>query len=74
MQHCCSFRPDETYFLSDNELCSKRKLSIGICPICSKPVAEMVQTRFDGKFEMFHVTGIKANSFVQKFRNRPYSP
>ena len=58
MRHCCSFKADDIYFLNDNELYSSRKLSIGFCPICSKPVAELIQWRFDGKYEKINLDNI----------------
>ncbi len=69
MRHCCSFKADDIYFLNDNELYSSRKLSIGFCPICSKPVAELIQWRFDGKYEKINLAGIQANDLVLKHKD-----
>ena len=69
MRHCCQFYPDDVYYLADNELYSSRKLSIGFCPICNKPVAELVEWRFDGKYKQTSVSGIKANDLMLKNKN-----
>ena len=69
MRHCCQFRPDDIYCLQDNDNYSSRKLSIGFCPICGKPVAEIIQWRFDGKFDRDSYAGIKANDLMIKHKN-----
>ena len=43
MKHCVNFQPYDIWFLQDNELFSHRKLFLGLCPKCSKPVLELVQ-------------------------------
>ena len=88
MRHCCKFRPDDIYYLEDTELYTNRRLSIGFCPICKKPVAEITEWRFDGTFSKTSKSGIKANEFVNshqteiiyslkelhymKFKSKPY--
>ena len=69
MQHCCKFKPTDIYFLADNYLNTERKLSVGICPICSKPVAELHELRFDGHVTKLVFTGIKADDFVYNHKN-----
>ena len=69
MRHCCQFRPDDIYYLQDNDNYSSRKLSIGFCPICGKPVAELIQWRFDGKLDRDCFSGIKANDLMIKHKN-----
>lgn len=69
MRHCCQFRPDDIYYLQDNDNYSSRKLSIGFCPICGKPVAEIIQWRFDGKLDRDCFSGIKANDLMLKHKN-----
>jgi hypothetical protein len=64
MRHCCEFKADDVYYLAENELCSSRKLAIGFCPICNKPVAELTEFRFDGKLNKISLAGIKANKLV----------
>ena len=69
MQHCCKFRADDIYFLAPTELYLKRKLSIGFCPKCDKPVAELTQERFDGAVERHKYSGFKAEEVVLKMRD-----
>ncbi len=66
MQHCCKFKADDIYFLASTELYPQRKLSIGFCPKCDKPVAELYQVRFDGVVEKHKYSGIKADEIVFK--------
>ena len=61
MRHCCQFEADEIYYLEDTALFSERKLSIGFCPICNKPVAELVEVSFTGAIERNRFSGVKAN-------------
>lgn len=70
MRHCCSFKADDIYFLTETELYTKRKLSIGFCPICKKPVAEIFLQRFDGKIERDWFSGVKANDLVMKYKDQ----
>lgn len=67
MQHCCEFKPDDIYYLRDNDLYSSRKLSIGFCPICGKPVTELVEWCFDGSLKREACAGIKANDLMLKY-------
>ena len=69
MRHCCQFNPDDVYYLRENNLFSSRKLSIGFCPICSKPVCELVEWRFDGIMHKTSVSGIKANDLMIKHKD-----
>lgn len=69
MRHCCAFKADDIYYLADNSIYSSRRLSIGFCPICKKPVAELLELRFDGVFNKQSVSGIGANSLVQKYKD-----
>ena len=70
MRHCCTFRADDIYYLEDTDLFTTRKLSIGFCPICNKPVAELIEIRFDGKISRDYQVGIKADILLQKYRNK----
>lgn len=70
MQHCCKFHADNIYFLEDNNMFSSRKLSIGFCPICKKPVAELTEWRFDGVFNKQRTAGINANAMVNELSNQ----
>ena len=88
MRHCCQFKADEIYYLEETALFVNRKLSIGFCPICEKPVAELVEISFSGTVERRRFAGIKANNLLislkeqikysmrecnyQKFKSKPY--
>ena len=67
MRHCCKFNPDDVYYLRETSLYVYRMFSIGFCPICGKPVAEIYQVRFDGKPERDSWVGIRANEAMQKY-------
>ena len=88
MRHCCQFKADEIYYLEETSLYVNRKLSIGLCPICKKPVAELVEISFTGAVERNRVSGVKANDLMielkdqikysmrecnyQKFKSKPF--
>ena len=69
MRHCCEFKADEIYYLEENNLYSKRKLSVGFCPICLKPVAELLELRFDGEVKKSSLAGIKANDLLNEYKD-----
>ncbi|MBE7703776.1 MAG: hypothetical protein E7Z89_06990 [Cyanobacteria bacterium SIG28] len=69
MRHCCDFRADDIYFLKETSLYTMRKLSVGFCPICSKPVAELVRMRFDGPIERLRASGIEAHEMMIKYKD-----
>lgn len=66
MRHCVNFTPKETYYLKETSLYIYRMLTIGFCPVCEKPAAELYQVRFDGKPERYSWTGIDADEHVDK--------
>ena len=70
MRHCCKFKADDIYYLEETDLYNNRKLLIGFCPICKKPVAELIETSFIGKIEQKTFSGIKANKLMQKLSNQ----
>ncbi|MBQ7763826.1 hypothetical protein IJ384_00510 [bacterium] len=88
MRHCCQFKADEIYYLEETSLYVNRKLSIGFCPICEKPVAELVEISFTGAVQRLRESGIKANELMlsvmnqisysmrecnyKKFKSKPY--
>ena len=88
MRHCCQFKADEIYYLEETSLYVNRKLSIGFCPICEKPVAELVEISFTGSVERNRASGINANDLMielkdqikysmrecnyQKFKSKPF--
>ncbi len=61
MRHCCEFKADDIYYLKETNLYVSRKLSIGFCPICQKPVAELVEISFTGEIKRTRYSGIKAD-------------
>lgn len=65
MRHCCKFKPEEVYYLRENELYTSRKLSIGFCPICKKPVAELAEISRNGMYNGTSASGIKANDMAE---------
>lgn len=69
MRHCCQFKADDIYYLKETNLYVTRKLSIGFCPICQKPVAELVEIRFDGVISRDYKSGIQANELAMKFKD-----
>ena len=69
MRHCCSFKADDIYYLKETNLFTFRKLSIGFCPICNKPVAELYEQRFDGVIQKDYKVGIKANDLVLEHKD-----
>ena len=70
MRHCCQFKADEVYYLEETNLADNRKLSIGFCPICNKPVAELVEKTFTGAIERHRESGIKANDLLLKLKDQ----
>ena len=67
MRHCCKFKPDDIYYLRETNLYIYRMLTIGFCPICGKPVAEIYHVRFDGVPERFSWAGVDANDAMAKY-------
>ncbi|MBR1775727.1 hypothetical protein IJ750_01465 [bacterium] len=66
MRHCCKFKPDDIYYLKETNLYIYRMFTIGFCPICGKPVAELYRVRFDGIPERICESGIEANELMSK--------
>lgn len=66
MRHCCEFKPDDTYYLYETPIYVLRKLSIGFCPICQKPVSELVEISFTGSVERTKCVGYKAQALMLK--------
>jgi hypothetical protein len=69
MRHCCQFKADDIYYLNDTDLFSSRILSVGFCPVCQKPVAELIEWRFDGVMNKQSVSGINAQNMLIQFQN-----
>ena len=70
MRHCCKFDADDTYYLRESNLYTTRKLSIGCCPICNKPIAELFERRFDGVIERHRASGIEAHNMMLKLKDQ----
>ena len=69
MRHCCQFKADDIYYLEETNLYVSRKLMIGFCPICKKPVTELIFIRFDGVVERENFSGFKANEVAMKYKD-----
>ena len=69
MYHCIKFNADEIYYLTDTDVCDKRTLSVGFCPICNKPVAELAEYSFTGIFNRTVVSGLEANSLMLSLKD-----
>ena len=70
MRHCCEFKADDIYYLKETNLYVSRKLSIGFCPICQKPIAELSEMTFTGSVQKKIFSGIKAKEIVDKLKNQ----
>jgi len=68
MRHCGQFKADDIYCLKETELYSNRILSIGFCPICHKPVAELVEELFTGGINRVNAVGLNAHNLVQNLQ------
>ena len=69
MRHCCQFKADDIYYLTETNLYVTRKLNIGFCPICEKPVSELILIRFDGVIERERYSGYKASEIAMKYKD-----
>ena len=65
MRHCCEFKASDIYYLKETSLYTTRKLSIGFCPICNKPVTELTEISFNGKVCRQRASGIKADLLLK---------
>ena len=71
MKHCIDFEPIDVWFLNNNDKFYDRKLSFGICPMCNKPVAILIQYDIiQDKYVSIKKIGIAADEFVQSFKNQ----
>ena len=69
MRHCCQFKADDIYYLKETNLYVTRKLNIGFCPICKKPVSELILIRFDGVIERERYSGYRAQEIAMKYKD-----
>jgi len=69
MKHCVSFQPYDIWFLQDNELFSHRKLLLGLCPRCSKPVLELSQVNIlTNEISIIKKSGHSAHLFAESLK------
>ena len=64
MHHCCQFKADDIYYLKDSDIYTNRQLSVGFCPICDKPVAELTEYNFAGGMNKTSAAGIHAQNLL----------
>ena len=64
MRHCSQFKADEIYYLKENNIYTTRILSIGFCPICKRPVAELLEYSFAGSENRVTLSGIHAQNLM----------
>ena len=69
MHHCVEFSACDIWQLRKNEDFSKRQINIGFCPVCGKPVAELVERTRDGKFKFTKKVGNKADKMCYRLAN-----
>lgn len=69
MRHCCQFKADDIYYLKETALYPTRTLSVGFCPICDKPIAELHQRSFTGAAERKYYIGPAASQAVFKYKD-----
>ena len=69
MYHCQRFSADEVYYLKDTDLYSNRILSVGFCPMCNKPVAELIEYTFTGAINKIVVSGINAHNLMLELKD-----
>ena len=68
--HCGKFRPNDIWFLDDNDLFEQRELRLGTCPQCGKEVGELCERRkLDGKLFYERVSGRKLDWLKKKEQN-----
>lgn len=62
MRHCCSFDALDIWYLKNNENFCRRTLYIGFCPLCKKPVIELIQqNKHTHTYSFLKKVGPKAN-------------
>ena len=69
MRHCTQFKADEVYYLEENSIYTDRILSIGFCPICKRPVAELVEHNCSGGINKVTLSGIHAQNLMKKVQS-----
>lgn len=69
MRHCSQFKADDIYYLKENDIYTNRVLSIGFCPICKRPVAELIEYNFAGGINKITVSGIHAQNLMLQLKD-----
>ena len=69
MRHCSQFKADDIYYLTENEIYTNRILSIGFCPVCKRPVAELIEYNFAGGMNKITVSGIHAQNLMVQLKS-----
>ena len=69
MRHCCKFKADDIYYLEDTDLYSHRTLSVGFCPECKCPVAELIEYRFTGAINKVSAVGMNAQNLMVSLKD-----
>ena len=70
MRHCSTFKADEIYYLEENDIYRQRVLSIGFCPICKRPVAELVEYNFAGGINKLNLSGLHAQNLMMQLKGQ----
>ena len=70
MRHCCQFKADEIYYLEENAVYTDRILSIGFCPICQRPVAELIEHSINGAINKTTLSGMHAQNLVMQLKDQ----
>mgnify|MGYP004635439375 CR=1 FL=1 len=70
--HCnLKFRPEETWFLINTEDFANRRLEIGICPVCERKLARLVETRIVDNVTFDEtVSRRKANRLINSLKSQ----
>jgi len=69
LKHCVKFTPYDIWFLDNSPSFHSRKLLLGLCPRCSKPVLELFQlSNLDNSPSITRKIGIDAHNFAQSLK------
>ena len=69
--HCnMKLRPNEIWFLVDNDTFTNRRLELGVCPVCDHNVVRLVETRIEDN-KVFETTTQrrKANRLMNSLKS-----
>ena len=69
MKHCVTFQPYDIWFLQDENNFSDRKLFLGLCPKCSKPILELSQfNNLSNQLSITRKIGHSAHIFAESLK------